>query len=86
MDQSIVCLYFQNQQQSYMVNKHHKENPHGSLLISNNDSWTAKAGQDSPCEPDLHENLSEYELSRQARVQRNEEVLRDLGIHRVSDM
>ena len=93
IDQSIVCLYFQSQQQSYMVNKHNRENPHAPVHIDENGAWqearthqqtdSTEAGDRCGDESDdPHEGLCEYEIARHNRIRENEAMLASLGLDR----
>ena len=96
IDQSIVAMYFQSQQQSYMVNKHNKQNPETPVNIDEDGAW-----QEAPiCKPqsneptlsdgvsdgeDPHEELCEYEIARRTRICQNEAMLASLCIPKLSE-
>ena len=95
MDQSIVCLYFQSQQQSYMVNKHNRENPQATVHIDKDGAWQeappcqqtdSTADECSDGDDDPHEDLCEYEIARRTRIGENEAVLSSLGIPTLSSI
>lgn len=79
MDQSIMCLYFQSQQQSYMVNSYNKQNPDSPVVLDEEGHWDEHHhGDDDASDP--HDDLSEYELARASTIERNNEMLRGLGL------
>ena len=83
IDQSIVCLYFQNQQQSYMVNRHNAQNPSSPIVIDKAGQWVENppTPEDvSDEEADPHDNLSAYELERRERIERHDAELRRLDL------
>ena len=43
MDQSLMAMYYQSQQQSYMVNKFNKENPDCPVVLDDNGQWLEAA-------------------------------------------
>ena len=86
MDQCIVCLYFQSQQQSYMVNSYN--NSHDDTVhIDQQGRWAEehdanaenRPEEEDPCDP---HDMSEYELERESRIRRHNTVLQDLGLLR----
>ena len=77
MDQSIICLYYQSQQQSYMVNRYNKANPDTPIVLDESGQWQEApvyveepAGEEADEDP--HEHLSQYEIERRNRIQNNE--------------
>ena len=61
----MCCLYFQNQQQSYMVNRHNAQNPSSPIVIDNARQWVKNLPTPEDVsneEADPHDNLSVYEL------------------------
>ena len=81
MDQSIVCLYFQSQQQSYMVNAHNRNNPDSPIVIDKHGQWTEGPQVDEHDEADPHESeTSDYERARLSRVEQNNRMLSQLGL------
>ena len=56
IDQSIVCFYFQNQQQSYMVNRHNAQNPSSPIVIDKAGQWVEN--------PPTPEDVSDEEAVR----------------------
>merc|ERR1712025_1392784 len=94
MDQHIVCLYFQSQQQSYMVNRHNRDNPANHVNIDEIGAWQeaptddSQNGNDSGDESDEdpHENLCEYEVARRNRIRNNEAMIASLNIRPLSDI
>jgi len=72
----IIGLYFQSQQRSYLVNHFKRQNPldqireDGSVLV---DDPIHEAGE-------AEEWLCQYEKDRVARLQKNREKLRELGL------
>ena len=86
MDQSIMCLYFQSQQQSYLVNRHNRQHPQDRVEIDDSGQWQDRpVCQDSDsegseeCDPH-NTGLSEYERQRQQRVRRNDAMVDALGL------
>ena len=78
MDQSIMAMYYQSQQQSYMVNKFNKENPDNphNPRLDENGQWleappyAPSEASDSEDSDDPH--LCPYEIERHIRIKRNE--------------
>lgn len=94
IDQSIQCHYYQSQQQSYMVNRHNRDNPETPIDIDENGAWQeaprASASEshtrsESGSDSDPHEEmLSEYEIARLARIRENQARMAALGVRPVS--
>ena len=93
IDQSIVAMYFQSQQQSYMVNKHNRENPESAVHIDATGAWQEAPvdNKDSDEEntsdevADPHEGLCEYEIERLNRMRENAALAASLEIQPVSE-
>ena len=93
IDQSIIALYFQSQQQSYMVNKHNRDNPESAVHIDATGEWQEAPiyNEDSDKQtlsddpPDPHEGLCEYEIERLSRMRQNAAMVASLGIRPMSE-
>ena len=87
IDQSIVCMYFQSQQQSYMVNRYNRENPDAPVNIDGNGAWQeAPTHKADVSDDDPHEGLCEYEMARRTRIHENEVMLASLNIPTTSSI
>ena len=93
IDEATIALYFQSQQQSYMVNKHNRENPESAVHIDATGAWQEAPiyNKDSDEEhtsgevADPHEGLCEYEIERLNRMRENAALAASLGIQPVSE-
>jgi hypothetical protein len=85
IDQSIICLYFQSQQQSYMVNKHNREHPESAVQTDPTGDWQEAPIYNENDPDDPHEGLCEYEIERLSRVRENAAMIASLGIRPMSE-
>lgn len=74
---------------SYMVNSYNQQNPDSPIVLDEEGHWdehhhgdnlNAHGNDDASDPSDPHDDLSEYELARASTIERNNEVLRGLGL------
>lgn len=71
LQNAIVCLYFQSQQEGYLVNDYNSKH-RGSEIDRNGEEI------DPAHEPDVARCMGDYERQRLENIRRNEEMLRTI--------
>ena len=81
LDQQIVCLYFQSQQKSYLVNRYNRAHPNNQVEQEEQQQQQQQEDDDD-ADPlhDADDALSEYEKERRRNIARNLAFLEALGI------